>query len=182
MKDPQGNVERHKAKLVAKGFTQREGINYIEIFSYIKESSLRAIMILVAHFDFELHQMNVKTTFLNGDIGEEVCMKQLEGFSSSDENIMDNCIYLNVSESKICFLMLLYVNDILLETNNNGLVYEIWGRHLMLLPLRSIEKDLEAFWVCLKKTYINKVLERFNMKDYSQSIAPTMKGDKLNLS
>ena len=37
-------------------------------------------MALVAHFDLELHQMNVKTTFLNGNLDEEIYMKQLEGF------------------------------------------------------------------------------------------------------
>ena len=43
-------------------------------------------MTLVAHFDFELHQMDVKTAFLNGDLEEEVYMKQPEGFSSSDHD------------------------------------------------------------------------------------------------
>ena len=41
-------------------------------------------MALVAHFDFDLHQMDVKTTFLNGNLEEEVYMKQLEGFFSSE--------------------------------------------------------------------------------------------------
>jgi hypothetical protein len=45
---------------------------------------LRVIMALVAHFDLELQQMDVKTTFLNGDLEEEVYMKQPKGFPSSD--------------------------------------------------------------------------------------------------
>ena len=69
---------------MAKGFTQREGIDYTETFSPVsKKDSLRVIMALVAHFDLELHQMNVKTAFLNGGIEEEVYMKQPEGFSSN---------------------------------------------------------------------------------------------------
>ena len=80
-----GNIERHKARLVAKGFTQREGIDYTETFSPIsKKDSLRIIMALVAHFDFDLHQMDVKMSFLNGNLEEEVYMKQPEGFSSSE--------------------------------------------------------------------------------------------------
>ena len=83
--DSLGNIERHKARLIAKGFTQREGIDYIETFSLVsKKDSLRIIMALVAHFDFDLHQMDVKTTFLNGNLEEEVYIKQPEGFSSSE--------------------------------------------------------------------------------------------------
>ena len=76
-KDSLGNIERHKARLVAKGFNQREGIDYTETFSHVsKKDSLRIIMALVAYFDFDLHQMDVKTTFLNGNLEEEVYMKQ----------------------------------------------------------------------------------------------------------
>ena len=58
------NIERYKARLVAKGFTQKEGINYKETFSLVsKKDSLHIIMTLVAHFDLELQQMDVKKGF-----------------------------------------------------------------------------------------------------------------------
>jgi hypothetical protein len=79
--DSRGNVERYKARLVAKGFTQREGINYHETFSPVStKDSFRIIMTLVAQFDLELHQMDVKTTFLNGELVENVFMTQPKGF------------------------------------------------------------------------------------------------------
>ena len=83
--DSLGNIERRKARLVAKGLTQRVGIDYTESVSPVsKKDSLWIIMALVAYFDFDLHQMDVKTTFLNGNLAEEVYMKQPEGFSSSE--------------------------------------------------------------------------------------------------
>lgn len=79
--DPNGNVERYKARLVAKGYTQKEGIDNQETFSPVsRKDSLRIVMALVAHYDLELHQMDIKTAFLNGDLHEDVFMTQPEGF------------------------------------------------------------------------------------------------------
>ena len=74
-KDSLGNIERYKARLIAKGFTQKEGINYKEIFSLVSnEDSLRIILALVAYFDLELHQW--ETAFLDRDPEGEVHMRQ----------------------------------------------------------------------------------------------------------
>ena len=71
------NIEKDKARLVAKEFTQKEGIDYTQTFSPVsKKDSSRIILALVAHLDLELQQMDVKTAFLNGDLEEEVYMKQ----------------------------------------------------------------------------------------------------------
>ena len=116
-------------------------------------------MALVAHYDLDLHQMDVKTAFLNGNLNEKVYMDQPMGFIEIKkehmvcklkrliyglkqasrqwylkfndtivsfvfkENTIDRCIYLKVSGSKFIFLIL-YVDDILLATNNLHFLYE----------------------------------------------------------
>ena len=67
---------RYKARLVAKGFRQQEGVDFEEIFSpVVKMTTLRCILALASQFDMELIQMDVKTTFLHGDLQEEIYMQ-----------------------------------------------------------------------------------------------------------
>jgi hypothetical protein len=80
--DSKGNIKRFKARLMAKGFTQREGIDYTKTFSLVSsKDSFRIIIALVAHYDLELHQMDVKTPFLNGNLQENIYMAQPGGFT-----------------------------------------------------------------------------------------------------
>ena len=73
--DSKGNVERYKACLVIKGYTQKEGIDYKENLSPVSlKDSFRTIMALVAHYDLELHQIDVKKAFLKGNINETIYM------------------------------------------------------------------------------------------------------------
>jgi hypothetical protein len=73
----EGKVEKYKARLVAKGYSQVEGIDFGEIFSLVANlTSVRFLLYVVVAFDFEVEQMDVKTTFLHGDMEEEIYMKQ----------------------------------------------------------------------------------------------------------
>jgi hypothetical protein len=77
----QGKVEKYKAWLVAKGYSQVEGIDFGKIFSPVSNlTSIRFLLFVAVAFDFEVEQMDVKTTFLHGDLEEEIYMNQREGF------------------------------------------------------------------------------------------------------
>lgn len=59
--------------MVAKGFIQREGIDYNEIFSLASKKELfKFFMTFITHYDLELYQMDVKITFLNGNLNEDI--------------------------------------------------------------------------------------------------------------
>jgi hypothetical protein len=76
-----GSIERHKMKFVARGFSQVEGIDYEETFSPIaRYTSIRIIISLTASMGWKIHQMDVKTTFLNGEFEEEIHIEKPYGF------------------------------------------------------------------------------------------------------
>jgi hypothetical protein len=81
-----GSVKKYKARFVARGFSQVEGIDYEETFAPVaRYTSIHTIIALVESMGWQLHQMDVKTAFLNGEIEEEVYTEQLEGFVIHDE-------------------------------------------------------------------------------------------------
>ena len=68
---------RFNARLVAKGYAQKKGIDYNEVFSSVmRHSSIRVLLALVTQFDLELAQLDVKTTFLHGELDEKIYMTQ----------------------------------------------------------------------------------------------------------
>jgi len=76
-----GEVECYKAKLKARGFTQTYRMDYNETFAPIaKFTSIHCILSLATLEDMEIPQMDVKITFLNGELKEEIYMEQLQGF------------------------------------------------------------------------------------------------------
>ena len=76
-----GTVDKYKARLVAKGFHQKEGVDYFDTYAPVTRiTSIRLLVAFAALRGLEIHQMDVKTAFLNGELEEEIYMKQPEGF------------------------------------------------------------------------------------------------------
>jgi hypothetical protein len=76
-----GNVEKHKARFVTRRFSQREGVDYEETSAPVaRYSSIRAVLSIASEMGWSIHQMDVKTTFLNGIIEEEVYIERPHGF------------------------------------------------------------------------------------------------------
>ncbi|CAM8916842.1 unnamed protein product [Rhodiola kirilowii] len=79
--DASGNITRNKARLVAQGYTQIEGIDFDETFAPVaRVEAIRLLLALACHLKFRLFQMDVKSAFLNGFLNEEVYVAQLKRF------------------------------------------------------------------------------------------------------
>ena len=89
---------RYKARLETKGYAQQESIDYNEIFSLVvKHSSIRILLALIAQYELDLEQLDVKTAFLHGDLDEEIYMSQpMEFKTAGKENttckLKNHCI------------------------------------------------------------------------------------------
>ncbi|KAK2411591.1 putative mitochondrial protein [Trifolium repens] len=85
-KNSKGEVERYKARLVAKGYSQRAGIDYDEVFAPVARlETVRLIISLAAQNKWKIHQMDVKSAFLNGVLDEEVYIEQPQGYEVKGE-------------------------------------------------------------------------------------------------
>ncbi|KAL0445269.1 UNVERIFIED_CONTAM: hypothetical protein Slati_2249600 [Sesamum latifolium] len=117
-----------QTRLVAKGYTQRPGVDFEETYSPVAMAkSIRILLAIAAWYDYEIWQMDVKTAFLNGFIEEEIFMDQPEGFTTVGEeqkNDCDPCIYKKISGSSVAYLVL-YVDDILLIGNDVKMLRDI---------------------------------------------------------
>ena len=81
IKNEHNDSKRYKARLVVKGFQEKEGIDYLEIFSPIKKMlTIRLVLGMVVAENLHLEQLNVKTAFLHGNLEEDIYMIQPKGF------------------------------------------------------------------------------------------------------
>ncbi|KAH9779244.1 hypothetical protein KPL71_007654 [Citrus sinensis] len=196
---------RYKARLMARGFTQKEGIDFNEIFSpVVKHSSIRTMLAMVALFDLELEQIDVKTAFLHGNLEEKILMSQPEGFeengyedyvSSTKVPIWskyDSCVYHEIINSGGALYLLLYIDDILIAGKNISHIKKLknlLNGEFKMKDLGSVKRilgidivrDRAAGTLFLSQSrYISKVLERFQMMDSKPVL--TLLGAQFKLS
>jgi hypothetical protein len=91
---PDGTIEKYKARLVVKGYTHREGKDYFDTYSPVTRiTTIRVLLSMATSYGLIVHQMDVKTAFLNGELEEEIYIDQPDGFVVKGE------------ERKVCKLL-----------------------------------------------------------------------------
>ncbi|GJW28025.1 zinc finger, CCHC-type containing protein [Tanacetum coccineum] len=159
----------------------------IEMF---KASTIRLLIALASIYNLIIHQMDVKTAFLNGELDEEIYMNQPQGFIlPGNENMADKYVYRKFDESGRGVIIFLYVDDILIFGTNQvqvDLVREFLSQRF---SMKDIEEDDVIFGIRIKHEsngivisqshYIEKVLKKFNYFYCSPVRTPIDTSEKL---
>ena len=106
-----GSIYKYRERLVARGFSQKEGIDYEETFAPIaRYTSIRSVLSLAAVMKWKIHQMDVKTAFLNGVVEEEVYEEKPLGFETHDREShvckLKKSLYSLKQEPRTCYAII----------------------------------------------------------------------------
>ncbi|CAI7839323.1 unnamed protein product [Closterium sp. NIES-53] len=126
--DADGKIERYKTRLVAKGYQQKEKVEYKELFApVVKPTTLRTLLAGAAIKGWVVKQMDVTTAFLNGILEEEIFMAQSEGFDDGSGRVLKlkKALYGLKQAPRQWSFMVVYVDDILIFSPSSDLVKEV---------------------------------------------------------
>nr|GFA55234.1 retrovirus-related Pol polyprotein from transposon TNT 1-94 [Tanacetum cinerariifolium] len=157
---------RYKARLVVKGFSQKRGIDFDEIFSLvIKMRSIRVVLGLTASLDLEVEKIDVKTAFLHGDLDKEIYMEQPEGFQVKGK------------EDYVCRLQKSLIAQLKRDLSKSFAMKDLRPAIQILGIQIFCDRGAKKLHISHEQ-YIEKVLRRFNMgkaKVVSSPLTPNFK-------
>eukprot|EP00253_Pinus_taeda_P001650 PITA_01650 len=166
------DVDKFKARCVARGFSQKEGVDYNEIFALVaRYTTIHSIIALATSQGWNLHQMDVKTAFLHGSIKEEVYVEQPKGFKVQDRQThicrVKKALYgLKQAPRAWCRPS----HSSMQEESASEFEMKDLGLMHYFLGLEVWKKPSEIF--LFQGKYIVKLLERFGMVDYKFVTTP----------
>ncbi|GJR34522.1 zinc finger, CCHC-type containing protein [Tanacetum coccineum] len=182
-----GTIDKFKAQLVIQGFRQKERIDYFDTYAPVARiSTIRLLISLAATHNLVIHQMDVKTAFLNGNLEEEIYMKQPEGFVMPDK-----CVDCKFDESGKGVIICLYVDDILIfgtdqnqvdktkEFLSSNFSMKDMGEADVILGIR-IKRENKGLTIT-QSHYITKILKKFNCEGCGPVNTPMEAGIKVLL-
>ncbi|GJU49240.1 putative ribonuclease H-like domain-containing protein [Tanacetum coccineum] len=176
-KDERGIVIRNKARLVAQGHRQEEGIDYEEVFTHVARiEAIRLFLAYASFMGFLVYQMDVKSAFLYGTIEEEVYVTQPPGFKDPDH---PDKVYKQKGD---ILLVHVYVDDIIFGSTNKELYIAFeklmkdkfqmssMGELTFFLGLQVTQKE-DGIFISQDK-YVAEILKKFNYTDVKSASTP----------
>ncbi|CAI5989948.1 unnamed protein product [Closterium sp. NIES-64] len=185
VKRPPGSPPVFKARYVARGFSQRQGVDYFQTFSPTpKMTTLWVLLHIAAHRDYELHSLDFSTAFLQGSLHEEIWLRRPPGFTGFAPSTAHPSLFLRTDTSLPPFYILVYVDDLVFAVvDTTGLAHvksELQKRHTCtdLGELRSylglqIIRDRAQRTITLTQSHmVQQVLLRFGFTYSSPQATP----------
>ncbi|GJU48255.1 zinc finger, CCHC-type containing protein [Tanacetum coccineum] len=189
-----GTIEKFKARLVIQDFKQKSRIDFFDAYAPVPHiSTIRLLITIASIHNLIIHQMDVKTAFLNGDLDEEVYMNQPRASSclamKTRINQADKCVYSKFDESGKGVIICLYVDDMLIfgtdqvQVNltkkflSSNFSIKDMGEADVILGIR-IKHESNGIAISLSH-YIEKILKKFNYFDCSLVSTPMDTSEKL---
>ncbi|GJW61638.1 putative ribonuclease H-like domain-containing protein [Tanacetum coccineum] len=186
-KDERGIVIRNKARLVAQGHRQEEGIDYEEVFAPVARiEAIRLFLAYASFMGFLVYQMDVKSAFLYGTIEEEVYVTQPPGFKDPDHPDkvykVVKALYGLHQAPRAWYETLVYVDDIIFGSTNKELCtgfeklmkdkfqMSSMGELTFFLGLQVQQKEDGIFFS--QDKYVAKILKKFNYSDMKSALTP----------
>ncbi|CAI7764475.1 unnamed protein product [Closterium sp. NIES-53] len=209
VKRPPGSPPAFKARYVARGFSQRQGVDFFQTFSpTLKMTTLRVLLHVAAQRDYELHSLDFSTAFLQGSLHEEIWLASLGrflqwhetlrttlaslGFAPFSVSIADPSLFLRTDATLPPFYVLVYVDDLVFATaDTEALAHvksELQKRHTCTdlgeltsyLGLR-ITRDRAQHTITLTQSHmVQQVLQRFDFTYSSPQSTPLPTGHSLS--
>ncbi|CAI7840703.1 unnamed protein product [Closterium sp. NIES-53] len=192
VKRPPGSPPVFKARYVARGFSQRQGVDFFQTFSpTLKMTTLRVLLHVAAQRDYELHSLDFSTAFLQGSLHEEIWLRRPLGFTGTTlaalgfaPSTADPALFLRTDTLLPPFYILVYVDDLVFATADTaGLAhvkFELQKRHTCtdLGELRNylglqITRDRARRTITLTQSHmVQQVLQRFDFTYSSPQATP----------
>lgn len=221
-----GSVERYKARLVIKGFSQVKGVDYNETFSpVVRYATVRYLMSMAVKMNLKIHQLDAVTAFLQGDLGDEdIYMDQPEGFVNPasprkvcrlkkalyglkqasrvwnqklnaelkriglKRSAYDTCVYFKI-EGSMVLIVAVYVDDMLVFSNNQQWVDRLKKELMTKFQMKDLGLASKILGMRVtrergrvmvdQESYINSLLQRFNVADCNVVATPADPNQKL---
>ncbi|KAG8489064.1 hypothetical protein CXB51_017032 [Gossypium anomalum] len=204
-----GSLNKYKARLVVKGYSQQYGIDFMETFAPVARlDTIKLLFALAAQKHWKVHQLDVKSAFLNGFLREEIFIEQPEGFKAPrawydridtylsrlgfEKSVSEATLYVKRLKGETLLIVSLYVDDLLVTGSKEELINEFKEQMLKVFEMTDLgvmtyflgmevnQSDQGIF--ISQHIFALKILSKFCMANCKPVNTPVAQGEKLSRS